>query len=129
MSPQSENPAQPLRVRGLTLVGAPALFGAFWPWPVDSFSGQLYSIVFTTAAVGAVGVCRWAAPEERLALGVSYAMLGLFTLFAVLIADATQIRVAWGAPGVWVWLASFAMLFLIGLALIWWSSGQMQGGA
>ena len=94
MSPQSENPALPSRVRGLILVGAlalllilalvlglyglglfllPALFGAFWPWPVDSFNGQLYSVVFTTAAVGAVGLCRWAALVERLALGVSYA--------------------------------------------------------
>ena len=60
MSPQSENPALPSRVRGLILVGAlalllilalvlglyglglfllPALFGAFWPWSVDSFNG------------------------------------------------------------------------------------------
>lgn len=116
-----------LGLYGLGLFLLPALFGAFWPWPVDSFNGQLYGVVFTTAAVGAVGLCEWAAPVERLALGVSYAVLGLFTLFSVLIADATQQRVAWSAPGVWVWMGLFAMLFLVGLALIWWSSSQMQG--
>jgi hypothetical protein len=118
-----------LGLYGMGLFLVPAVFGAFWPWPVDSFNGQLYSVVFTTAAVGAVGLCRWAAPVERLALGVSYAVLGLFALFALMIADATQLRVTWDAPGVWVWLGAFSMLFVIGLALIWWSSSQMQGSA
>jgi len=112
---------------GMALFLLPALFGAFWPWPVDSFNGQLYSVVFTTAAVGAIGLCRWAAPVERLALGVSYTILGLFALFSVVMADATQPRVAWDTLGVWVWMAIFGVLFLVGLALIWWSSSQMQG--
>jgi hypothetical protein len=117
-----------LGLYGMGLFLLPALFGAFWPWPVASFNGQLYNLVFTTAAVGAIGVCQWAAPVERLALGVSYAVLGLFTLFSVLIADATQPRVSWGAPGVWAWIGLFAGLFLVGLALIWWSSSQRQAG-
>lgn len=116
-----------LGLYGMGLFLLPALFGAFWPWPVDSFSGQLYSVVFTTAAVGAIGLCQWAAPVERLALGVSYSVLGLFTLFSVVIADATQPRVDWDAFGVWVWMGLFATLFLVGLAMIWWSSSQMQG--
>ncbi len=118
-----------LAVYGMGLFLLPALFGAFWPWPVDSFNGQLYSVVFTTAAVGAVGLCRWAAPVERLALGVSYGVLGSFTLFSVVMADATRPRVAWDTLGVWVWMALFGVLFLVGLALIWWSSSQMQGAA
>jgi hypothetical protein len=118
-----------LGLYGMGLFLFPMLFGAFWPWPVGSFDGQLYSAVFTTAAVGALGLSQWAAPVERLALGVSYAVLGLFTLFSILIADATRPQVAWDALGVWVWLALFAVLFLVGLALIWWSSSQMQGGA
>jgi hypothetical protein len=113
---------------GMGLFLLPALFGAFWPRPVDSFNGQLVSVVFTTAAVGAIGVCQWAAPVERLDLGVSYAVLGLFTLFSVLIADTTQPRVSWGAAGVWVWMGLFAGLFLVGLALMWWSSSQRQAG-
>jgi MFS family permease len=116
-----------LGLYGLGLFLLPPLFGAFWPWPVDSFNGQLYSVVFTTSAVGAIGLCQWAAPVERLALGVCYAVLGLFTLFSVMIADATQPRVAWDAIGVWVWLGLFAALFVIGLALIWWSSSPTQG--
>lgn len=117
-----------LGVYGMGLFLVPALFGAFWPWPVDSFSGQLYSVVFTTTAIGAIGLCQWAAPVERLALGVSYAVLGLFTLFSVIIGDATRTLVNWGDPGVWVWMGLFAALFLVGLALIWWSSSQMLGG-
>jgi len=35
--------------------------------------------------------------------------------------------VAWDTLGVWVWMAIFGVLFLVGLALIWWSSSQMQG--
>jgi hypothetical protein len=118
-----------LGLYGMGLFLLPALFGAFWPWPVDSFNGELYSVVFTTAAVGAVGICQWAAPVERLALGVSYAVLGVFALFSVVMADATQTRVVWDMPGVWVWMALFAVLFLVGLGLIWWSSSQMLGGA
>ncbi len=118
-----------LGLYGIGLFLLPAFFGAFWPWPVDSFSGQLYSVVFTTAALGALGLSQWAAPVERLALGVSYSILGLFTLFSVLIANATQPQVDWGAFGVWVWMGLFAALFLVGLAMIWWSSGQMQGRA
>jgi hypothetical protein len=116
-----------LGLYGMGLFLLPSLFDAFWPWPVDSFSGQLYSAVFTTAAIGAIGLCQWAAPVERLALGASYAILGLFSLFSVLIADADQPRVAWDALGVWVWTGVFAALFVIGLALVWWSSSTMQG--
>jgi len=43
------------------------------------------------------------------------------------ILNATQPRVAWDTLGVWVWMAIFGVLFLVGLALIWWSSSQMQG--
>jgi MFS family permease len=118
-----------LGLYGMGLFLLPMLFGAFWPWPVDSFNGQLYSVVFTTAAVGAIGLCQWAAPVERLALGVSYTVLGLFTLFSILIADATQPPVDWQGWGIWVWMGLFAALFLVGLAMIWWSSSQMQGRA
>jgi hypothetical protein len=118
-----------LGLYGLGLFLLPGVFGAFWPWPVDNFNGQLYSVVFTTAAIGAFGLSQWAAPVERLTLGAAYAVLGLFSLFGVLIADADQHVVTWSAPGVWMWCGLFAILFLAGLALIWWSSGLMLGGA
>jgi hypothetical protein len=117
-----------LGLYGLALFLLPGVFGAFWPWPVSSFDGQLYSVVFTTAAIGAFGLSQWAAPVERLTLGAAYAVLGLFSPFGALIADADQHEVSWSAPGVWLWCGLFAILFLVGLALIWWSSGLMQGG-
>jgi hypothetical protein len=109
----------------LFLIGAPA--AAFWPWPVDTFNAQLYGVVFSTASVGALGLAQWAAPVERLTLGVTYAMLGVFALFSVLISDAALLHVNWAAPGVWLWFALFSAVCLVGLALIWWSSGLMQG--
>lgn len=105
----------------------PTVFTAFWPWPVDAFHGRLYSAIFTTAAAGAVGLSQWAAPVERLTLGAVYSVLGLFALFGVIIAGAVAPGVAWTSPGVWLWLALFGLLFLAGLALIWWSSSAREG--
>ena len=106
-----------------------ALAAGFWPWVVDGFSAQVYGVAFSTATVGALGLAQWAAPVERLTLGVTYAALGLFALFAVLIGDAALLHVNWAAPGVWVWCSLFGGLFLLGLALIWWSSGLRPAGA
>jgi hypothetical protein len=111
---------------GLAMFAAPVTLAAFWPWEVDAFHGRLFSVVFTTLAVGGVGVAQWAAPVERLTLGLAYTVLGLFSVFSVLIADASQGRVDWSAPGVWLWLAIFVVEFVIGLGLIGWSSNARE---
>ncbi len=111
---------------GLALFAAPVALTRFWPWPVDAFHGRLYSVVFTTVAVGGLGLAQFAAPVERLTLGLTYSALGLLALFGAAITDASQLSVHWSAPGVWLWLALFALEFGLGLALIWWSSNPRE---
>jgi hypothetical protein len=111
---------------GFAMFAAPVSLTAFWPWEIDAFHGRLYSVVFTTIAVGGLGLAHWAAPVERLTLGLAYAVFGLFSLFSVFIADANRNAVDWTAPGAWLWLAIFAIEFALGLALIAWSSNQQE---
>jgi hypothetical protein len=107
---------------GIAMFLFPTFIGAHWPWPMDAFHGRAYSAIFTAVAIGAFGLVPWSAPTERLTLGVAYTALGLFSVFGVVIVDASRHTVPWGNPGVWVWGAMFAFLFWIGLGLIWWSS-------
>lgn len=109
---------------------APMLLSAFWPWTVDGFHGQLYSVTFTTLAAGALGLVQWSKPSERLSLGLAYSTLGLFAVFGTVIVDASRQRVDWYAPGVWLWMGLLLAQFLLGLALIWWSSNprEPEGG-
>ena len=37
---------------GTALLILPTTASAFWPWPIDAFHGQMYSVVFITSAVG-----------------------------------------------------------------------------
>lgn len=111
---------------GLAMFAMPRWLTSFWPWEVDAFHGRLYSVVFTALAVGALGLAHWAAPVERLSLGLAYAVLGLFALFGVFIADASTNHVDWLRPGAWLWLLIFGAEFALGLALIGWSSNQQE---
>jgi hypothetical protein len=107
---------------GIALFLFPDFIGRHWPWTLDAFHGRAYSAIFTAAAIGALGLVPWSAPTERLTLGVSYTVLGLFALFGLVIGNASRQVVVWSNPGVWLWGALFAGLFWIGLGLIWWSS-------
>jgi hypothetical protein len=116
-----------LGLYGLAVLGWPESATAFWPWPVDGFHGRLYAAAFTTAATGAFGLAQFAAPVERLALGVSYTIMGLFAIFGVMIVDQRVHRVDWSAPGTQVWLGLFVAVFILGLLMIGWSSIQHEG--
>lgn len=104
---------------GLGLFVAPLTFGAFWPWPIDSFHGQVYSAIFVTDAAGALILSRAAASAEWLSLGLAQVIFGLFAILGVLIVDATAHRVDWGQPGTWLWVAGCAGLCIAGLAMVW----------
>jgi hypothetical protein len=114
---------------GFAMFAAPVTVAGFWPWTVDAFQGRLHSAVFTTLAIGALGLAYFAAPVERLTLGLAFSLLGLFAVFAVILGDAPRRSLDWGAPGVWAWLALFALFFVLGLALIWWSSAPREAQA
>lgn len=111
---------------GLAMFAAPIWLTSFWPWEIDAFHGRLYSVVFTTIAVGGIGLAFFAAPVERLTLGLASAVLGLFSLFSVIIADAGRNAVNWSSPGAWLWLALFGLEFTLGLTLIGWSSNPRE---
>jgi len=111
---------------GMAMFLLPTVVGAHWPWPIDAFHGRAYSVMFTAAAIGWLGLVQWSAPAERLTLGVAASAIGLFAIFGVAIVDARQGTVAWGSPGVWLWLALFGVEFAAGLAVIWWSSARSE---
>lgn len=99
----------------------PGAVSAHWPWALDALHARAYSAIFTASAVAMLGLAQWAAPSERLTLGVAASGMGLLALFGLVIVDAAQHTVGWTRPGVWAWLALFAVYFVLGLALIWWS--------
>lgn len=115
-----------LGLYGFAMFAAPVALTTFWPWSVDAFHGRLYSVVFTTLAIGALGLSQVAAPEERLALGLIYALLSLFVIFSVVIIDAGRQTVDWSRPSLWLWITLFCFQFALGLVLIWWSSIQQE---
>ncbi|MCC6189203.1 MAG: hypothetical protein IT318_09205 [Anaerolineales bacterium] len=112
---------------GFVLFLFPTVIGAYWPWPLDEFHGRAYSVIFTVGAIGLLGLAQFSAPGERMALGLATSLMGLFAIFGVVIVDASRHVVAWGNAGVWLWLALFAIQFVTGLGLIWWSSAGRAG--
>jgi len=107
----------------------PEVVGAHWPWAIDGLHARTYSAIFTATAVAMLGLARWAAPAERLAVGVATSGLGGLAIFGVLMTDAATHKVDWGRVGVWAWLGLFGLYFVIGLVLIGWSSSRRSAEA
>jgi hypothetical protein len=103
---------------GVGLFLAPTIFGAFWPWPIDAFHGSLYSSVFISGALGSLMLARVAARIEFLTLGLSQVVLGFFAILGLFIVEAQVHRVDWAMPGVFLWLAMFGLLLLVGGGLV-----------
>ncbi len=116
-------------VYGSGLFLFPAVVAAHWPWVIDAMHARIYSAIFTATAVAMLGLAQWAAPSERLAVGLATAGLGVLAIFSVVITNARTQTVDWGRVGVWVWLALFGLYLLIGLVLIWWSTSRRAAGA
>jgi hypothetical protein len=110
-----------LAVYGLAQFFAPESASAFWPWKIDVFHGRMYSAIFLTGAVGAFVLARAAAPIEYFTLGITYAVLGFFTILGLVVVDASVHTVVWAAPGTWLWVVAFAISLIAGVALMWYS--------
>jgi len=110
-----------LGLYGLLQFFAPEAASAFWPWKIDAFHGQMYSANLLTAAVGAFVLARAAAPIEYFTLGITYSVLGFFAILGLVVVDASAHKVDWAAPGTWLWVAAFAVILIVGLALMWQS--------
>ncbi|GAB4579342.1 MAG: hypothetical protein Fur0022_20800 [Anaerolineales bacterium] len=106
---------------GFGLFLAPETVGAFWPWQIDAFHGSLYSSVFISGALGNLILARVAARIEYLTLGLSQFTFGFFAIVGLFIVDAQVHRVDWTNPGVYLWLALFGILIIVGAGLTWQS--------
>jgi len=99
---------------GLSLLAAPAAATWFWPWKLDAFHAQLYSVTFLTPALGAWVLLRGTTRNEQQTLGLTLAAWGLMPILALILADATVKRVRWDFAGTWLWLALFAAMAGVG---------------
>lgn len=108
---------------GLLLLVAPAAGSWFWPWRLDAFHAQLYSVTFLTPALGAWVLLRGTTPNEQKTLGLSLAAWGLMPIIGLVWVDATVKRVRWDLPDTWLWLALFAFMAGVG----WWLVARIGG--
>jgi hypothetical protein len=116
-----------LMLYGLGQFLAPARASAFWPWPVDDFHGRLYSGSFIAGALGAGLVARRASPLESLVQALNLLLYGVLAIAGLLAVDRAVQRVDWTNGGTWVWIGAFALLSLVGLALLVYTAGQAAG--
>jgi hypothetical protein len=112
-------PTIALGLYGIGLLIAPATFADFWPWPVDDFHGRMYSVAYLTPALGALLLVRAAAAIEAFTLGLTMAAGGIVPIVGLAIIDIQTDKIDWSQGGTWLWIASFAILFLAGLGLAW----------
>jgi hypothetical protein len=110
---------------GLALLLAPLAASAFWPWKLDAFHAQLYSVTFLTPAAGAALLVRRATPAELRALGLTLAAWGGLPLLGLGVVDAALRRVDWSSPGTGVWLMLFAAM---GAAGCWIARAGREAG-
>jgi hypothetical protein len=102
---------------GLAHLVAPAWLGSKWPWPIDSFHAQLYSVAFLTPAVAAVCLMRGALAVDWRTQGSTHLAWGLLPIAGLLVADASARRVGWSEPFTLLWLAAYAGLVVWGVWL------------
>ena len=111
-----------LGVYGMALLVIPTTAAGIWPWKIDVFHAQLYSVTFLTPALGALLLVKAASKIEWLSMGLTQSILGLFPLIGLFVVDASAKRVSWDSAGTWIWITLFSTIFIIGL----WMLGQAQ---
>jgi hypothetical protein len=115
-----------LGLYGFSLLIAPVTFSGFWPWQMDAFHGQMYSVLYITPAVGAVLLFRAAASIELLTMGLTQVVGGAVPIVGLWIIDNQVDKIDWSALGTWLWIGSFAIILLTGIGLIWQSSVRLR---
>lgn len=104
-------------VLGLAHLLVPAWSAGCWPWPLDTFHAQLYSVVFLTPAVAALCLRRAATQVDWRTQGSIQFAWGALPLVGLLLADASMQRVDWTAPAALAWSLFFIVLSATGLAM------------
>lgn len=93
---------------GLVHLLMPAWLGPRWPWPVDVFHAQLYSVAFLTPAVGALCLRRATTRMDWWTQGTTQLAWGPLPTVGLVLADASAKRVDWTGTATWLWLAIYA---------------------
>jgi hypothetical protein len=117
----------PLAGYGIGLLVAPATVTSFWPWPVDGFHGRVYSAIFVTLALAAVIAARGSSSVDLATLALTLIALGALQPIGLAVVDASVDKVDWSAAGTWIWIAMFAAMVALGVALAATSTPFMQG--
>jgi len=110
-----------LGLYGIGLLIAPDSFSSFWPWPIDEFHGRMYSVLYITPALGSLLLFGAAASIELVAAGLTQVVGGVVPILGVVIIDNQVDKIAWSTIGPWLWIGSFAIIFLTGIGLLWHS--------
>ena len=103
---------------GLAHLVMPAWLGPRWPWPVDVFHAQLYSVAFLTPAVAALCLWRATTDIDWWTQGTTQLAWGLLPIVGLVLADAGAKRVDWTGAATLLWLASHAGLACVGAAMV-----------
>lgn len=112
---------------GLALLIAPTAVSAFWPWPIDAFHGQMYSVVFITPAIGIFLITRQASKLEWKTLGLTLLVIGACAIIGLLLVDAVvppEKKVNWAIAETWIWMALMTLYGASGAAMILRSDGK-----
>jgi hypothetical protein len=107
----------PLAGYGIGLLVAPATVTSFWPWAIDGFHGRVYSAIFVTLALAAVIAARGSSPVDLATLALTLVVLGALQPIGIAVVDAGVDKVDWSAAGTWIWIAMFAAMVVVGIAL------------
>ena len=103
-----------LGVAGVALLFAPEAAATLWPWKIDRFHAQLYSVTFLTPAAGALVLRRAVTRADWSALGATQLAWGTLPVVALWAADVQARRVDWHAVPTWTWIALFAGIAAMG---------------
>lgn len=106
-----------LGLYGAALLLAPAVASSFWPWKLDGFHAQLYSVTFLTPALGAWVLLRGTTALDQRSLGVTLAAWGALPILGLVLADVAARRIVWGALDTWLWLVLFGGMATAGTIL------------
>ena len=110
-----------LTAHGIALLIIPAISSAFWPWPIDAFHGQMYSVLFITSAVGCYLITRGGSALEWQTLGLTLLTIGVCSIIGLFLVDAVvplAKKVNFGLSGTWVWLAIMSAIGGSGLTMM-----------
>lgn len=103
---------------GLALLIIPEQAARLWPWKIDAFHAQLYSVTFLTPAVGALSLLRSATRIDWFTLGITQLAWGLLPILALVIVDLQVHRVDWLACLLWIWIGMFVMTAAMGVWML-----------